>query len=339
MAENMQKLELRAEALAVAAGLSGPFRLEPVPGGRNNRAFVLSAGTERAFLKAYFRHPDDPRDRLRSESAFLAHAEALGIDAVTHVLGLDRVAGLALFRFVQGRKLEPGEVGWPQVAAALDLYLALNARPADLPDASEACFSLGQHLDCVERRVGRLARAAAEGRMRADTAGFVATELAPTWERLRGSILAKAPSLLGVDCDAPLAQDLRRASPSDFGFHNALLTPEGGVVFLDFEYAGLDDPAKMVCDFFCQPELPVQCDLWARFLARAAEASPEDAGLPARAALLLPVYRLKWCCIILNDFLALGAARRDFAGDGETGARCDRQLALARRTLNLHFKK
>lgn len=338
MAENRQDLERRAEALAASAGLSGPFLLESVPGGRNNRAFVLRAGTQLAFLKAYFRHPDDPRDRLRSESAFLAHAEALGIKAMTRVLGLDREAGLALFRFVQGRRLEPGEVGWPQVAAALDLYLALNAHPVDLPDASEACFSLGQHLDCVERRVERLARAAAEGRMRADAAGFVATDISPAWERLRGSILADAPKLLGMDVDAPLAPDLRRASPSDFGFHNALLTPEGTLVFLDFEYAGLDDPAKMVCDFFCQPELPVPQELWPRFLSRAAEASPEDTGLPARAALLLPAYQLKWCCIMLNDFLALGAARRDFAGDGETGARCDRQLALARRTLNLYTK-
>ncbi|MBU1042271.1 MAG: aminoglycoside phosphotransferase family protein [Proteobacteria bacterium] len=338
MTEDQRDLELQAEALAVAAGLSGPFQLEPLLGGRNNRAFVLRAGTSCAFFKAYFRHPDDPRDRLRSELAFLAHAETMGIEAVTRVLGHNREAGLALFSFVQGRRLHPGEVRCPQVAAALDFYLALNTLPAELPNASEACFSLRQHLDCVERRVGRLARAAAKGRMRADAAGFVATDLSPAWERLRRSILADAPKLLGTDFDAPLAPDLRRASPSDFGFHNALLTSEGALVFLDFEYAGLDDPAKMVCDFFCQPELPVPQKLWSRFLAHAAEASPDDAGLPVRAALLLPAYRLKWCCIMLNDFLALGAARRDFARNGETGSRCDRQLALARRTLNFHIK-
>jgi len=43
-------------------------------------------------------------------------------------------------------------------------------------------------------------------------------------------------------------------SPSDFGFHNALVDPSGALSFLDFEYAGRDDPAKPVSDFFCQPK-------------------------------------------------------------------------------------
>ena len=41
--------------------------------------------------------------------------------------------------------------------------------------------------------------------------------------------------------------------------------------------------------------------------------SPEDAALADRARALLPAYRIKWCCIMLNDFLPLGGARRGFA--------------------------
>jgi len=332
-------LEDRAERLAATAGLCGPFRLEPVPGGRNNRAFVVHAGNGRAFLKAYFRHPDDPRDRLRSETALLAHAEALGIKAVARVLGTDEEAGLALFTFIQGRRLAPEELAREHVAAAAALYLALNRRPADLPAASEACFSLGEHLACVERRVERLARAAAQEQMRADGSAFVTGALLPAWKSLHGRILAAAPGLLGADWSAPLTQELRRVSPSDFGFHNALLTPEGALVFLDFEYAGLDDPAKLVCDFFCQPEVPVDRAHLPGFLADVGRASPADAGLPARARLLLPAYGLKWCCIMLNDFLPLGAARRDYAEGGEAEARRDRQLALARQALAFHTKR
>jgi hypothetical protein len=33
---------------------------------------------------------------------------------------------------------------------------------------------------------------------------------------------------------------------------------------------------------------------------------------------LLPVYRIKWCCILLNEFLEEGARRRRFAGDERT---------------------
>lgn len=336
MVENLQGLEQRAAALAASAGFAGPIQLEPVPGGRNNRAFVLHAGQQRAFLKAYFRHPDDPRDRLHSETALLAHAEALSIDAVTRVLGLDRKAGLALFRFVEGRRLESSEVRPEHVEAALNLYLALNQAVSDLPVASEACFSLGEHLACVERRVERLLRAAGQGHMREDGAIFVMEELAPAWRRLRETILAEASGLLGQSWAAPLRDSLRRVSPSDFGFHNALRTAEGRLVFIDFEYAGLDDPAKLVCDFFCQPEVPVDRRHLPGFLARVAQASPGDAGLTERVRLLLPAYGLKWCCIMLNDFLPLGAARRDYAEGGEAEARRDRQLTLARRSLTYY---
>ena len=34
-----------------------------------------------------------------------------------------------------------------------------------------------------------------------------------------------------------------------------------------------------------------------------------------RIALLLPVYQIKWCCILLNDFLPVGSQRRRFAGN------------------------
>jgi len=38
----------------------------------------------------------------------------------------------------------------------------------------------------------------------------------------------------------------------------------------------------------------------------------------------LPVYELKWCCIMLNEFLAVGESRRSFAGIPE-----NRELHLA----------
>ena len=46
-------------------------------------------------------------------------------------------------------------------------------------------------------------------------------------------------------------------SPSDFGFHN-ILQSEGRLNFLDFEYAGRDDLAKLLSDFRLCPEIKVK---------------------------------------------------------------------------------
>ena len=54
----------------------------------------------------------------------------------------------------------------------------------------------------------------------------------------------------GVSWEQELLEQYRTLSPSDFGFHNALRTPAGTMVFLDFEYFGWDDPAKTGFGFF-----------------------------------------------------------------------------------------
>jgi hypothetical protein len=120
----------------------------------------------------------------------------------------------------------------------------------------------------------------------------------------------------GQPLDAPLPIAARVLSPSDFGFHNCLATASG-LRFIDFEYAGWDDPAKTVCDFFCQPAVPVPGEHFERFLAAVISATG-DAGIRGRVALLLPVYELKWCCIMLNEFLPVGDDRRSFARADES---------------------
>ena len=42
-------------------------------------------------------------------------------------------------------------------------------------------------------------------------------------------------------------------SPSDFGFHN-VIKKNKKLFFFDFEYAGMDDPVKLISDFICQPD-------------------------------------------------------------------------------------
>jgi hypothetical protein len=49
----------------------------------------------------------------------------------------------------------------------------------------------------------------------------------------------------------------------------------------------------------------------------------------ARCRILLDVCRIKWVCIMLNDFLPVGAARRSFAEGGARDVRCATQLEKA----------
>lgn len=314
--------EAVAARLLHAAGLPGRISaLTRLAGGRNNRVFRLDRdGAAPLALKLYHHDARDTRDRLGAEWAFLRHAwDVCGLRSVPQPLAAEPAAHAALYGFADGERI--AQVAPAHVAAAQRFVIALNppaarAAAARLAPASESCFTMAAHADTLARRVARLANGRDPAAPHAaEAAALVEARLLPAWEAIA--------STLPRD-ETPLPWCI---SPSDFGFHNALVDAAGSLTFLDFEYAGRDDAAKLVCDFFCQPEVPVPMALYAGFR----DALCADA---ARCDALLPAYRLKWACIMLNDFLAAGAARRDFAEGTDRAARCAVQLAKAAAALD-----
>jgi len=321
--------------LAASAGLGQVHALSRLAGGKNNQVYRVDTEAKSPLvLKRYFSDPRDQRDRLGAEWNFLTAAWSRGIRCVPEPLARDARAHAALYGFVTGRKLLAAELTPAHVDAAVDFVLAVNASPrAGLAPASEACFSLSEHIATVERRLARLAALDPAAPHASEAQSFVSRRLKPAWETVKSRLAADADAA-GLAMDAPLAQADCCLSPSDFGFHNALADESGRLTFLDFEYAGRDDPAKLVSDFFCQPEIPVPLDYHASFIARLADGLMLDEPGRARCHMLLDAYRIKWACIILNDFLPLGDARRAFAHESDRAARCAAQLAKAQTRLS-----
>jgi hypothetical protein len=328
--------EQDARLIALARGLierTGSGRIQGITrlaGGRNNRVYRVDIENGPSLvLKRYFSDVRDTRDRLGAEWNFINHAWSHGIRAVPEPLACDASERAGLYGFVQGRKLGASEVMLTHVDAAADFLLAVNEGPRPvLAAASEACFSLAEHIATVDRRVARLTALDPDAPYLDEAQSFVSGQLMPAWIHVKSCLATKARAA-GLAIDKPIGADECCLSPSDFGFHNALLDGEGHLTFLDFEYAGVDDPAKLVSDFFCQPEVPVPLACHVRFVDRLAKGLRLDAPTIARCRILLDAYRIKWTCIILNDFVALDSARRAFASDADRALRCAGQLAKA----------
>ena len=202
------------------------------------------------------------------------------------------------------------------MAAAVALFQALNAPAArqmagTLPSASEAGFSLQQHLANTACRIEQLQQITPIGEMDRQGMHFI-EEMAAFWRRYCSHLQTEAERL-EWRMDEVLSSDQRCISPSDFGFHNAIRTPEGAVRFIDFEYAGWDDPAKMITDFFSQPAVPVPMDYYDDFESSVLTLFDAPETLKLRTQLLQPAYQIKWCCITLNIFLPVHLERRRFA--------------------------
>jgi hypothetical protein len=305
--------------LLASAGIAQDFNLTPIHGGGNNRVFRVEGGDRPYLLKAYFHHPDDPRNRLAAEFAFSRFAWDCGIRCIPEPIACDNQNHLGLYEFIGGRALTAEEIGVSEVKQAAEFFAALNRQELDetastLGTASEAYFTLADHLNCIQRRVQHLRQLNRQSQLDHLAADWLESKLSPTWHRARQAAECQAAAS-GLSLDEPLATADRCISPSDFGFHNAILANDGRLRFIDFEYAGWDDPAKTVCDFLCQPRLPVPEEFAERFTeAVLADCSDPDFHR-RRIEVLLPVYRLKWCCIMMNEFLPVGRRRRSFACD------------------------
>jgi hypothetical protein len=233
---------------------------------------------------------------------------------------------------VEGKPLSDGEIGVEEISQALNFFLDLNALRTrsdalTLANASESCFTLREHIALIDERFDRLSTITLSDEPDRQCLEFVKSPLTEAWVQIRHRI----KSSIDYATDVPLKPTDRVISPSDFGFHNAIKT-ENGLIFLDFEYAGWDDPAKVAGDIFNQVAVPVPSEFFAWVANTISEATSEPENMLRRIHLLLPLYRIKWCCILLNVFLPIDGARREFA-QGGASERKREQLKKAKNHL------
>ncbi|MFN0313425.1 MAG: phosphotransferase [Burkholderiales bacterium] len=307
----------------------GALSLHELGTGGNNRVFRVESERGRFALKHYFSHPGDRRDRCGAEVEFLRHLERAGVEDVPKVLAVHANDRLALFTWVEGQR--PTAVSAEQVSQAGRLFSRMNrARESarTLPLASEASFSIVDALELVARRLGSLMSLSRANALDREAANL-ADEMTGLWPAVKARAYQQAGEA-GLDPDEEVHASQRCLSPSDFGFHNALQTQAGELRFVDFEYAGWDDPAKMAADFFCQPEVAVSMDFWDVFMAEAFTEFADAANITARARILLPAFQLRWCAIALNLFQPVSLARRQFSRPAlEEDQSKQRQLKIA----------
>lgn len=326
-------------ALSQKANLPNKFTLRPLNGGRNNRVFsVTYHGGKKLLLKAYFQHPHDSRNRLKAEYSFLNFVWGNSIKCVPRPYAADFENNLALYEFIEGRKLSSSEINKEKVEVALNFFVDINKykqleEAKKLPIASEACFSIKDHIATIRKRIDRLKKIKNDSKVNNKALFFIQNDLSNAWKKALTHIYWFIHKY-DLNPDKEIINGDRCISPSDFGFHNALLGNSGRLYFIDFEYAGIDDPAKMVCDFFCQPEVPVPFKYFDLFAKAAISYTSDPEAFWHRINALLPLYRIKWCCIMLNDFLEIGSKRRNFAyGNKDANRQKAGQLAKAREYL------
>lgn len=295
---------------------TSPVSVNPFKRIGNNRTYTIESSGNRYFAKQFFQNEGDKRDRFNAELAFGWYAEKAAPGFTPHIIIADVENRIVIYEFINGKALQKNQIGEMEVKQAAAFFCALNNKTSlkfthSLLPASEACFSIGDHLTLINNRIeqiGLIKPESAEDR----EALLLVEKIRKTWNRLVEEIHSACTSE-SLDLNDELIPECRVISTSDFGFHNALINEEGKLTFLDFEYAGWDDPAKMLGDFFGQIQIPVPETFFDYFISLTFSNLPSAEYLIKRAKILYPAFRMKWACIAMNVFLPVHLDRRKFS--------------------------
>lgn len=336
-------------AAAVQSLLGTPIRrLQRWPGGGNNRLHQVTVDDGVLALKSYGPATDPGNDRLAREFAALTFLGRHGVTEVPPAVASDQTARLALYGWVDGapvaREPEGRRTTDPfEMVRFVQRLCVLRESPEAqrIGPAAEACPHAAELLRQIRNRVAVLAEVQDEPAL----ATFLCDGLEPTLMAAERQ-LRRLYQAGGLAVDVPLPRERCILSPSDFGFHNALRRPAGRLAFLDFEYFGWDDPVKLLADTLWHPAYRLAADeqrVWLEGVAGPLRLA--DATLDLRFDALLPLYGLRWCTILLNEFLPARWGRRLHAGAGTASlwstakavqlAKAEGWLAEVRRLLAL----
>ena len=279
--------------------------VERLKGRGNSRIYKLSINKNNSILLKDY--PDllvDSRPRMQTEVNALKLVEDLR--KTPKVVAFDKLQNIALYEWIKGEsvyRIEDYHI--EQAVNFIENIQNLKGKDS-WSQASEACFSAQQLIKQINSRFDKLLIIKNK-----NLNDFLIYTFKPLFNKVWESSEKNWPS---DNIEKELPKSMQILSPSDFGFHNAILKESGDLVFLDFEYFGRDDPVKLMADFIWHPGMKLS-HLQKKDWLKGAFGIFDDPELSKRFTSAWPLYGLRWSLIVLNEFLEAGWYKRVYAND------------------------
>lgn len=263
----------------------------------NSRIYKLELSNfEKYALKIYPDRQRDLRKRLETEFSVLAILGEAGFP-VPKAVAMDGDVNWAVYSWIEGAMSQPDEFFLDESVdfiKRLRLLSQSSEKFKGFSNASEACLHGKEIEKQINDRLSILKSVSSE-----ELHQFLDVEFSSALH----DAIQSAKTLFASQFEIPLQLSLQIPSPSDFGSHNAIKDSSGKTVFIDFEYFGWDDPVKLVSDFYWHPAMDLSEELRILWLNKTKNIFEKDDTFEARLSVYLPLFGLRWCLILLNEFL------------------------------------
>ena len=269
--------------------------------GRNNKVFLIKKKKQILIAKKYKKSFTTKYSRLVTEKVFLQFLNKKKIKVIPKIIDVDKEKEIIFFNFIKGSSIKKPNKN--QLNECLKFLIKINGstnyKKFKFQLASDACLSIKDHINTCDSRIRKLIlkyekRKNLEHRK---VLKFLKKKIIPEFKKLKHEInknFSKTQILKKID-----EEDLI-LSPSDFGFHN-IISKNQKLYFIDFEYAGWDDPNKLLSDFFLNPDYFISDKNKKYFLSNFIRFFKKKISNLSKFNLILKFHFLKWVCVIINQ--------------------------------------
>ena len=265
--------------------------------GRANSKVYKSFDKNKTYLiKLYPFEINDNRKRLLVEFSTLKFLRKNNIYNVPKPIAMDLQLNIGIYEYINGFQLKNPKKN--HISKAINLIKRLKVISELRKNkfqfkASEACLSCQSLINQIDQRIFQISKFYFNKKIKK----FIHLRLVPFWKNIKTNNVSNWPL---SSRNKNLLTKNQILSPSDFGFHNAIIN-DNSIKFIDFEYFGLDDPVKLVADFLWHPAMKISINnskFWIKEMVNIFKKTDKD--FEKRLAASLEMYGVRWILIMLK---------------------------------------
>ena len=306
-------------------------QIKTVKSGKNSKIYKINTDKKKIILKSYY---GEKKLRIRKEFQFYKYLNQTNIDNVVTPIAFDFKNNLVALPYIVGNKIyKVQNKHIIQLSNFINKINRKNIYSRKIGLAVEGINNRKNHITICQNRINKLKLVDKKSVIKKELYLFLREKIIPTFKILKNKINDKK---ILYQSKYKLYKKDMIISPSDFGFHNVIESKKK-IFFFDFEYGGYDDPVKLICDFYCQPNQKVSIKQKEKFKKMIIKKYKNYKQLDYLISELLPIHHLKWCCIILNEFIPSKLSIRKHAGQLKNDV-LQSQLIKAKNYFNHYLK-
>lgn len=273
----------------------------PVEGGRNSRIYRVENNDNSFVLKFFRSDKEGDRGRFEAETTALRLFAEHGIKVTPRIIAEDKVNNCVLMEWINGERVD--QYGLEEIKALVEFIEAVHDIASkgfckDTRYATEACLNGSEIVRQINWRLSRLD---ASKSIYSDLRKFIDEEFILVFNEISCWSQDQYKNF-GLNFSENISFQQQTLSVVDFGFHNTL-RKNNKIYFLDFEFFGWDDPVKLVADTLHHPGMALDDEKKQELFLSFLKIYEGDETFLARFRSLSPLFGLKWCMIMLNQFL------------------------------------